>query len=578
VVAASLTIVSGKKLGNEQDLIIPALLTGSEQSVNCYVMCDEIGGCRLFNVHAHTNISSAGTMREATVKPKIASSWFPALKLDEPRVKTMCLERPTSNMSKRRNESFIEARDTNNEFDDDGLEDDDLVHAAFNDLDFDHIENYANPTNALTKSNTTKNISRELTARSMARTRPQEDEDAEPKQLENGNWACNHKCKDKAACKHLCCKDGLDKPPKKPAKKTTLAAEPSTQVAPRKQQGKVKKTQTKLQLNASKMKSSADIQVLDLIHCDRKQKEESVRSAPKDFRDLHQLHKNVQKKEPPTSVLSAMHKKPAYCYADGGEHNLSFLEGSSFEQPRPISSDYGELEIDDLSTHHETIDNSRVQNQDSTVRKHMLHGALNQFGQDDQLNLFGDDDSVLGDAMIGLADSEEISATYKEEVMDFDDVEGLVNWDYNDDLEANYPAPNDTTWDDSHDASFSLSKETSSGTIAEDPKEPLKNTRGPFLTSSSSFDPTLDGLDPAKIQIQNLKLKEVKQLEDEPRTTGPPLKKLKMEKNTDQNKRTNPSEPVDKGMREKAVPDAYQGLEPWLYEEFGDIVEVVDNN
>lgn len=55
-------------------------------------------------------------------------------------------------------------------------------------------------------------------------------EEPAPIQLENGRWACNHKCKDKTVygslshclmqvltgsrCKHFCCRDGLDKPPK----------------------------------------------------------------------------------------------------------------------------------------------------------------------------------------------------------------------------------------------------------------------------------------------------------------------------------------------------------------------------
>ena len=41
----------------------------------------------------------------------------------------------------------------------------------------------------------------------------------EPQRLRNGKWACNHPCKDKNACKHLCCREGLDKPPKAPKRK-----------------------------------------------------------------------------------------------------------------------------------------------------------------------------------------------------------------------------------------------------------------------------------------------------------------------------------------------------------------------
>lgn len=39
-----------------------------------------------------------------------------------------------------------------------------------------------------------------------------------PTQLPNHKFACNHRCKDRDHCKHQCCREGLDKPPKKPPK------------------------------------------------------------------------------------------------------------------------------------------------------------------------------------------------------------------------------------------------------------------------------------------------------------------------------------------------------------------------
>ena len=38
----------------------------------------------------------------------------------------------------------------------------------------------------------------------------------QPTRLANGKWSCNHKCKDKVSCKHLCCHEGLDQPPRRP--------------------------------------------------------------------------------------------------------------------------------------------------------------------------------------------------------------------------------------------------------------------------------------------------------------------------------------------------------------------------
>ncbi|ETW86191.1 hypothetical protein HETIRDRAFT_235038, partial [Heterobasidion irregulare TC 32-1] len=34
-----------------------------------------------------------------------------------------------------------------------------------------------------------------------------------PNKLSNGKYMCNHSCKDKTSCRHMCCREGLDKPP-----------------------------------------------------------------------------------------------------------------------------------------------------------------------------------------------------------------------------------------------------------------------------------------------------------------------------------------------------------------------------
>ncbi|KAK6509182.1 Sec63 [Arthrobotrys musiformis] len=68
---------------------------------------------------------------------------------------------------------------------------------------------------------------------------PEEEEEleepTEPKQRPDGKWDCNHRCADKSICRHLCCREGLDKKPKpkkKAASKTTTKPLGSTQPAP----------------------------------------------------------------------------------------------------------------------------------------------------------------------------------------------------------------------------------------------------------------------------------------------------------------------------------------------------------
>ncbi|KAG8717082.1 Sec63 [Ceratobasidium sp. 394] len=48
--------------------------------------------------------------------------------------------------------------------------------------------------------------------------------------LSNGNYACQHKCKDKTACRHICCREGLPKPP--PSPKQPKAKKPAEPLAP----------------------------------------------------------------------------------------------------------------------------------------------------------------------------------------------------------------------------------------------------------------------------------------------------------------------------------------------------------
>src|SRR5205823_4520569 len=110
---------------------------------------------------------------------------------------------------------------TSEDFDDDGIDDEELVQASFGHLDFDHIDNYTDPTKTINRQNTTKKNSLEnnqpaksaRNSHKIAATIAGEVD--EPVQLANGKWACNHKCKNRNSCKHLCCKEGTDKPPKK---------------------------------------------------------------------------------------------------------------------------------------------------------------------------------------------------------------------------------------------------------------------------------------------------------------------------------------------------------------------------
>ncbi|PBK92990.1 P-loop containing nucleoside triphosphate hydrolase protein [Armillaria gallica] len=57
------------------------------------------------------------------------------------------------------------------------------------------------------------------------------DDPETPKKLPNGNFLCNHSCKDRNRCRHLCCKEGTLHPPKKPVPATTTTMKPSVSTA-----------------------------------------------------------------------------------------------------------------------------------------------------------------------------------------------------------------------------------------------------------------------------------------------------------------------------------------------------------
>lgn len=119
----------------------------------------------------------------------------------------------------------------------------------------------------------------------------------EPKHLENGKWACNHNCKDKTACKHLCCREGLDKKPKPPKPKTDKQQQDSV-AGPK---------QTRLSMPASKEAKSSSLLL-------QSQKTSPVlsRVPPRrpEIENLHSLHDNIPSNTGSGSFPIHMHPKP----------------------------------------------------------------------------------------------------------------------------------------------------------------------------------------------------------------------------------------------------------------------------
>lgn len=150
--------------------------------------------------------SSAGTARQAEIKPDIPSHLFPTTL---PKNSGESVERPNSCNSLTMNSKAESSRSQQefDAFDGDDLQLDDFLGAdrrrgrakepakkpefQFDEADWLSIDSTPSPT---WPKPATQREKGDDWAADMG---PQEDEEYEPIRLPTGNWACNHKCKDK---------------------------------------------------------------------------------------------------------------------------------------------------------------------------------------------------------------------------------------------------------------------------------------------------------------------------------------------------------------------------------------------
>jgi len=514
-------------------------------------------------------------MRAAAVKPQVAASMFPTPK----RVES---ERPAShqsNMSKRRTDTARPSRKvsaTSDDYGDGDVDDEALVNASFRDLDFDHIENYADPIDSITRKNTAKNkvTKNNDDGKSKRPIAAAEYNDPEPVQLSNGKWACHHSCKDREACKHQCCKTGMDKPPKKKAvAKRVPSCEDRPELTQKPPLPKGKDKQIKLQLTASKRKVSAPIDELDLTQQGKKQRADYGTDGPRDYRGLHQLHKTIQGKELPSSLHSVKYTKPAYCYSQGGEHSLDFMGGSAPER-HPISSDYGDFGFDEPSVdfdhpQHQSAQRSSLggpqEPEDYMDYEPAAHVASHES------DAFDDDDSVLREAFIGLADSQNLQEIRESDTNTMQPFENVIHDDY-----MGY-GEGDKQMDSSLINSEDHVPRKSEFSHPDHPrKAQIKTSRSPFFDSEDSAEAEIANAIPAKVftspnmQQQTATPRELHKACDQQDACVDEEVASMLNMFDDE-----PA--VVSLVEEKPVPEAFKDLEPWLFQEFGDIVELVDD-
>ncbi|KAI4288399.1 MAG: hypothetical protein L6R35_002340 [Caloplaca aegaea] len=308
--------VSAAKLKNGQDILTSAELLQHTQFITCYVMCDEI----------------AGTMRYAELKPDLPASIFQTLPLSEKRYQKHSQFVPVSKATSATSPSTVHGDER---LYDDGVADEDIFEAVTW-LDFDDVENFqgsGDTRDAPKKAQRNPGIGGEERF---------DHQEWAPVQLENGKWACNHKCKDKKGCKHLCCHEGIEKPPKAPKTASTAAHMPKEADSRMGTQSASKQNSAQTRLHLGKPASSTETNPTHSRSSD-----DYAKIAPRAYRSLHQLHEKVNKNSstPVTSSTS-----PSFPYKKGEQPRVSFLSqvNSPGSGEEDASSDYGSGWMDDL--------------------------------------------------------------------------------------------------------------------------------------------------------------------------------------------------------------------------------------
>ncbi|KAI9052221.1 hypothetical protein LZ554_003579 [Drepanopeziza brunnea f. sp. 'monogermtubi'] len=335
------------KLEKDFNIKFSVDLLSPDVNIKCWIACDEI----------------VGTVKSFILKHEIPSSEFPPASAPE-------------GASKETQPSHERAplKDAD-EFGNDDVEDDDMLAAVtgvdtspprvetqpqadrekndgYGSEDFIDIEEAEMLSKAATVEKTKKN---KVT---------KEPEFHEPFQMANGKWTCNHICRDGKllkngkSCKHLCCREGLDKP-RKAKRKASLAGIGEEASASKTSEtattggGKPEKKKTSsgagsakpraLQNSQPKLKLSSnhddsDLEDVEIINlADVLSPVSYSKMAPRDYRKLHELHTSIQ----PDKASQRLTQKPKFSYADGISPDLPFLNNGQASISKPSDSVQG---------------------------------------------------------------------------------------------------------------------------------------------------------------------------------------------------------------------------------------------
>ncbi|GES61110.1 P-loop containing nucleoside triphosphate hydrolase protein [Aspergillus terreus] len=338
--------ISGNKLQNGHEILLSAEMKANDQHIICHAMCDDI----------------AGTLRSAQIKPDLPAIYFPHRPETTESGKgpkyLMNSGRPRSNESSQGKSSLCQRKDS--------FDTDDLFFEELFDLEQATDWTIADSS---TKDGPSKSAKAHPESVIHSPETHKEDhgveESSEATRLENGKWACNHKCKDKTTCKHLCCREGLDKPPK-------VSKRPRTE-------SKTTSGQGQLTISASMSKKDADR--------DYRYEAPGLKHNTEE-KNTEKAHEHIKR------TLKGSDRKPKFIYDSDTPED--FVKGSS---------DYGEDSFSDFPSPSALLSGTQVISQ--------VHVDQPKDSRSDDLNDMNDDLARINgfkspaayDAERGLVDS-----------------------------------------------------------------------------------------------------------------------------------------------------------------------------
>lgn len=249
---------------------------------------------------------------------------------------------------------------------------------------------------------------------------------AKTRRREYSHAGADHQIDGFPSCKHMCCREGVDKAPKAPKRSFGSVVDSSHLSRHKGEIGRTAAVKKPGGPRVSKNQQEMEIETVDLAN--RQTLGDYKKMPPKAFRSLDRLHESVNKGR---TAPVAIKKQPCFDYAKGGQPRISFLnEDVSAENPNDSpSTDYDADWMGDLPSPSALLGKPRekanpLPKNTSTVYDSNCSDGLPShsapIGQTDSasgthpdsdsleafdLSQFNDDGSDLEAAMIGLSDS-----------------------------------------------------------------------------------------------------------------------------------------------------------------------------